>query len=227
MIANAGGPGSIVHLRTAINHNHAGQGNLAQALTTVAGGNAVRFQQLVNMLPNFAQAAPPGVVPANVLAEVNNYNLRNATIIAGGVAPAGNNLPFNQRIGQVNFAHFLERHTMHYFNFGGIIAANDQWPFVGAGADANVSNVLVAVLQAVYGNPGNWWLQPNVAQQIVAGGYQTTIGTIAGAVTLPHPNTGLGNIPTVTLGQFFPMPAGGGGVIPMDNNAMNAIHQLL
>lgn len=229
MIPNAGGIPAIPFITQAINHAHPGQGNLAEPLTRVVAGNLIRFQLLVNHLPDFTQLAPPGGIPANVANEVQNYNNRNNTIPIGngGIAPIGNNLPFYMRIGQVNFNHFLERHTMRYFNFNRIMAVNDLWPFVGAATDNQVGNVLAATLQVVYNNPAQWWIQPNIAQQINAGGFQSTIGTTAGGPNMQNPITLLGNIPSVILGQFFPMPAGGGGVIGMNNQDMNAILQLL
>ena len=213
MIPNAGGANVVPLLTNAINLNHPGQGNLAQALTAVAAGNFARFQQLTTILPRFEQQAAPGVVPANVQAAVNAYNAH----------PGGP--PFNRRIGQVNFDHFLQRHTHRFFDFGQISHVNDQWPFYGPGTPASVANALVAALNDLRSRAA--WIQPNVAQVVNAGGYRTSVGVLAGGPPLPNPHNPAVNIPSVTLGQFFPHPAGAGGVIPMDRDAMNAIHQLL
>jgi hypothetical protein len=59
-----------------------------------------------------------------------------------------------------------------------------------------------------------------VAVPVNVGGFGVTVGVIAGG-------TPIGVIPAVKLGQFFPMPAGGGGVIAMDRNDMNAVARLV
>ncbi|WP_445173411.1 DUF4157 domain-containing protein [Microcoleus sp.] len=214
MIPNAGGAAAVPLLTNAINLSHAGQGNLAQALTAVAAGNFARFQQLTTILPQFTQQ-PAGAVaiPGIVQNAVTAYNAHPGP-------------PFNRRIGQINFAHFLERHTHRFFDFGQIGNVNDQWPFFGSPTPALVANALVAALHDLRGRAA--WIQPNVAQVVNAGGYQTSVGVLAGGPNLAHPANPLAPpIASLILGQFFPHPGGGGGVIPMDRDAMNAIHRLI
>lgn len=212
MIPNGGGANAVPLLTGAINLHHPGQGNLAQSLTTVAAGNFVRFQELTTILDRFEQQTAPVAVPAIVQTAVDAYNAH----------PGGP--PYNLRIGQVNFAHFLERHTHRFFDFGQIGNINDQWPFHGMGTELSLANALVDALNDLRNRSA--WVQPNVAKQATAGIYQTSVGVLSGGppLGLPHPSP---NLASVTLGQFFPHPAGGGGVIHMDRAAMNAIFQLL
>ncbi|APD13470.1 hypothetical protein RO07_25390 [Pandoraea pulmonicola] len=114
----------------------------------------------------------------------------------------------------VSFDHYLDRHTAHYFNFGGINAANTQWPVVwGAGAAVNVGNELAAVLGALHARGS--WLMPAAPQpgQVVGAGTAQIAGLVDGAVG------------TLRLGQFF--PEDGAAYLPHDQATMNAIAQLV
>lgn len=219
MIPDAGAHQAMPLITAAINHRYPGQGNLAADLTRRAAARPpalARFQQLVGMLPNFQRVPAPVAVPPAVQNEVNTYNT---------TAP----MQLNFRIGQVEWAHFLSRHTMEYFDFGAISPVNDQWPLAGAAAAAQVEAVLATVLQTIYAAaaaPG-WWLAPNVARSVPAGAFRARIGTVGGGPQLPRPAPAVGTAPSLILGQFFPEPAGGGGVIPMDRDDMNAVRQLL
>jgi hypothetical protein len=215
MIQDAGGAVAIPDLRDAINLHKAGSGNLAVELTRQAAGNLGRFQQLAGMLPHFNRT-PPVAAPGPVQVAVNAYNVA----MPGAVA-----IPFNMRIGEVAFGHFLERHTMEYFDFGGISPRNDLWPTTGPAVVNQVENLLIAALGSIHAAgpglaPAGWWIRPNVAVPVNVGGFGVTVGVIAGG-------TPIGVIPAVKLGQFFPMPAGGGGVIAMDRNDMNAVARLV
>lgn len=211
MIADAGGAGSIPALTGAINLNHAGNGNLAIALTERAGASAARFAELVAPLPHFAQQMPPGV-PGAIGVALNAYNAP----AVGAEVP----IPHHLRIGDVAWAHFLQRHTLHYFNFGALSPVNDQWPFVGAGADGDVANLVVAGLQTLRAGAAapNWWLRPHNAQPVVAGAFTAQMGTQAGGPPI-------GIVPSTILGQFYPVH--GAGIHRLNLADMQAIQQLL
>lgn len=223
MIANAGGHGSIPALTTAINLRHGGQGQHAMLLTQHAAGVANTFTDLVAILPHFQRAAPGGV-PGAIQPALDAYNAIGHPPIGGTVA-----IPLNQRIQRVEWAHFLQRHTMHYFDFGGIAAQNDQWPFVGAGADVQVAALVAAgldELRAGFAGPG-WWLVPNAARPVPVAPYTAQMGTKAGDTLLARPvhmAPGAGIMSTI-LGQFYPVA--GPGVHVLNAAAMRAIEPLV
>ncbi|WP_439571593.1 eCIS core domain-containing protein [Sphingomonas sp.] len=223
MIANAGGHGSIPLLTNAITLHHPGQGQHAMLLTQYAAGNAVEFARITALLPNFARAGP-GAVPAGIQPALDAYNAVGHPAVHGTTT-----IPLNQRIQRVEWAHFLERHTMHYFDFPGIIAQNDQWPFLGAGADMQLGALVVAglnTLRAASAGPA-WWLTPNNARPVAAGAFTAQMGTKAGDTPLARPvhmPPGAGIMSTI-LGQFYPVA--GPGVHVLNAAAMRAIEPLV
>lgn len=211
MIANAGGHASIPALAGAINLRHAGNGNLAIALTQRAGGNAARFAELVAPLPLFEQQGPPGV-PGGIALALNAYN----AAAMGGEVP----IPHHRRIGEVAWAHFLQRHTLRYFDFGAISPVNDQWPFIGVAADGGVENLVIDGLQALRAGAAapDWWLSPNNPRHVVAGAFTAQMGTQAGGPPIGH-------VPSTILGQLYPV--NGAGIHRLNAADMQAIQQLL
>jgi hypothetical protein len=223
MIANAGGHGSIPALTAAINLHRGGQGQYAIPLTTYAAANAVEFARIAALLPNFARGMPGGV-PAGIQPALDAYN-------AVGHPPVGatNAIPINLRIQRVEWNHFLQRHTMHYFDFGGIAAQNDQWPFLGAGADAQVAALVVAGLNQLATGfaAGGWWLVPNVARPVLVPPYTAQMGTKVGGAPLARPLHMAPGAPVAStiLGQFY--PTAGPGVHVLNAAAMQAIDPLI
>ncbi|MEJ2407889.1 MAG: DUF4157 domain-containing protein [Novosphingobium sp.] len=221
MIRNAGGDAAIPDLTAAINRNHPGQGQHTEALTTYAGTNLGEFQRLVALLPNFAQnGAMPGV-PGNVTAAMASYN-NVGTGVLGALAGVPIN-PAVMKLKRIEWNHFLQRHTMEFFDFGAISPHNDQWPAVGGSAAVatDIGDKLAAGLMDFANNAvGAWWLKPQnpVTGINVGGGMTATMGT-------KIENPADGNGAKSVLGQFF--PEAGGGVHVLDNGAMRAIHALL
>lgn len=211
MIANAGGHAAIPLLTTAINLHHPGQGQHAIALTTHTAGNAAEFARLAGLLPNFAQQ-PPTPEPGTIAGELAAYN---AAPLVGEVQ-----IQHNRRIGAVEWAHFLQRHTMYYFDFGAISPVDDQWPFIGAGASGAVEHLVIAGLQTLRAGAvnNNWWLSPNAARPVVAGAFTAQMGTRVGGPLIA-------GVASTILGQFYPV--NGAGIHRLNAADMHAIQPLV
>ncbi len=211
MIAGAGGPGSIPLLTTEIARNHNGNGQFAIPLTTHTAGNAVEFARLAGLIQYFAQQPPPPE-PGTIAGALAAYNAPPNL----GEIP----IPSPRQIGAVEWAHFLTRHTMHYFDFGAISPVDDQWPFTGAGAANAVENLVIGGLGTLRAGAaaGGWWIMPSHARDVVTGGFTARMGTKAGGPPVSGPNSTI-------LGQFFPV--NGAGIHRLVAADMHAIQPLL
>jgi len=211
MIANAGGPGSIPLLTTEIARHHNGQGQHAIPLTTHTAGNAAEFARLAGLIQHFAQQPPPPE-PGTIAGALAAYN---AAANLGEIQ-----IPNDRQIGAVEWAHFLTRHTMYYFDFGAISPVDDQWPFIGPGAANAIENLIIGGLNAVRAGAagGGWWLRPNNARDVVTGAFTARMGTKVGGPPVSGPNSTI-------LGQFFPV--NGAGIHRLNAADMNAIRPLL
>lgn len=170
--------------------------------------DALALRNIVCNALNNAVNARGVPIPAAFGPAVAGVNTANLAVAAAQPAPA---------ILNVSGAHFLERHTANFFDFGDIKLDNTQWPAAwGAGADNQVATNFIGVLNALSA-AGNW-LMPGVPIPNVA----CLLGCTVQIAALAAPGVNL-----INVGQFFPNHAPANGVYDHPGNTMRAIHKVV
>jgi hypothetical protein len=131
-----------------------------------------------------------------------------------GVPPALSN---QRDLDQIDYGHFLVRHTHHYFDFGDIKQLNTMWPRIwGAGVAAQLDICLVNSINHLHNAP-DWFQGGNAKNNIPTG----VGGTLAHMIAYNSAND------TLRLGMFYPEPAGGPPIYQYSGDLMRAINKIL
>jgi hypothetical protein len=191
--------------------------NLTAGLTVRGPANAAVALQARNIIANALNnlitprlglpgvpAGPAAAFPIQVQAVID----ANTIIANTATAPTINN---------VNFDHFLKRHTAHYFDFTDVKPDNTQWDTVwGAAAAANVEAAFAFVLNGLVA-AGNWLTPGNpIPNRPCPGGATAQIAGLAAAVP-----------GQINVGQFFPENAAPANVYDHTGSTMRAIEKVL
>lgn len=221
---------------------HAAAQAAAPAGAGIAAGLLNTIQIRANNIAGYAAAvAPPSVTNAvftnqarqQVIGVPNLLN--NQTVTAAGVAvpaiaaavPLANAAAAQAivdldtpLISDIGFDHFLERHTAHYFDFGGIIADNTQWPT--AWGAATLANLDARVAHLINGLVlGGLWIThaaPHVNRPTGVGGETAQIaGLLEDAADWRN----------IRVGQVFPEANPAAFIWDHPMSTMQAINQVL
>lgn len=166
----------------------------------------------LNHLRGWANAQPPSPERTTILNQHPLFTAARGTF---------NTVPFPvavrpRDVGQIDYAHFFQRHTRTHFDFTDIKPQNTMWPIAWDPApNNNVSASIINGFNVLAG--ANQWFMGSIAQNGVATGLAPTMRMVAY-------NMGDG---TLRLGMVFPEANPGAGVYDYTGNQMRAIFKAI